>query len=411
MSNKTNFFILILITILAISCSSNEITSPVQTELPRRLERTEEQLLNSSQLFGINIFKRIAETQSDSNVFISPLSISTALSMALNGARGETYNEMLSTLDMNGLSIEEINSASHSLRALLTTLDPKVIFTIANSVWYRENLTIQADFLQRMTEYYNAQIEGRDFSNPTIVDEVNNWVKANTNEMIEKVINEIDPAVVMFLINALYFNGTWQKEFNPENTIDYLFLTSEGNQVDCKMMVQDETYKYFETDQFQAVDLPYGDGHYSMSVFLPKSNYDLPGLYAELTSDNWSSWIDRFSEREIRLLMPKFESEYGLELKDILIAMGMRTAFTGSADFTRLFAPGGIFISSVLHKTAIKVNEEGTEAAAVTVITFERTSAGDENPVMQMDHPFLYVIRENSTGTILFIGQMVNPVL
>lgn len=411
MSNKTNFFILILITILAISCSSNEITSPVQTELPRRLERTEEQLLNSSQLFGINIFKRIAEAQSDSNVFISPLSISTALSMALNGARGETYNEMLSTLDMNGLSIEEINSASQSLRALLTTLDPKVIFTIANSVWYRENLTFQADFLQRMTEYYSAQIEGRDFSNPAIVDEVNNWVKANTNEMIEKVINEIDPAVVMFLINALYFNGTWQKEFNQENTIDYMFLTSEGNQVDCEMMVQDETYKYFETDQFQAVDLPYGDVHYSMSVFLPKSNYDLSALYAELTSDNWSSWINRFSEREIRLLMPKFESEYGLELKDILIAMGMRTAFTGSADFTRLFAPGGIFISSVLHKTAIKVNEEGTEAAAVTVITFERTSAGDENLVMQMDRPFLYVIRENSTGTILFIGQMVNPVL
>lgn len=411
MNTKLFPLFLIFFAFISFTCTDSDTTNPTETNLPRSLLRAEENLLSSSQSFGLNLFKRITESQRDSNVFLSPLSISTVLSMALNGAKGTTYDEMLSTLQMNGLSLDEINSSSKSLRELLTSLDPRVIFTIANSVWYREDLTFQADFLQRMTEYYNAQVEGRDFGDPATIDEVNNWVKTNTNEMIEKVIDEIDPAVVMFLINALYFNGTWQKEFNSENTIDYLFQTSNGNQVDCKMMIQDETYNYFETDQFQAVDLPYGDGHYSMSVFLPKSDYDLPSLYTQLTNENWNAWINRFSENEIRLMMPKFESEYGIELKDILIAMGMPTAFTGGADFTNLFAPGGIFIGSVLHKTAIKVNEEGTEAAAVTVITFERTSTGDEVPVMQINRPFFYVIRENSTDTVLFIGQIVNPVL
>ena len=261
--------VVMTIFVFALFACSDSSTDP-SNNLPRSLQKAEEDVLASSQKFGLNIYKRIAEDQPDSNVFISPLSISTALSMALNGAVGETYNEMHQTLEMNDLTLNDVNAASKSLVDMLTTVDPKVVFTIANSVWYRQDLTFQQNFMQAMTDYYNAKIEGMNFADPATVDVINGWVYENTNHMIEEVITEIDPAVVMFLINALYFNGTWQKEFNAEGTINDYFYLQNGSQVDCKMMLQDENYKYFETDDFQAVDLPYGDGHYSMSVFLPK---------------------------------------------------------------------------------------------------------------------------------------------
>ena len=405
----TLVFILIFFISFFVSCDES-IWESQDSTFSGSLNKAEQEVLNSSQKFGLKLFKRIVNGQPDSNVFISPLSISVALNMALNGANGQTYIDMYQTMELNENNIREINEASKALKDALENLDPEVELALANSVWYRDDLTFQETFMQAMVAYYYARVEGRDFNNPATITEINEWVEANTNGMIDEIIDSIDRDEILFLINALYFKGTWQTEFNPESTVQGTFKVNDNVTAICDMMVQDETYRYFETQDFQSVDLPYGNGNFSMTIFLPKADKDLNRLYYLLNEENWNNWLGRYEENEIRLMMPKFDLEYEIELKEVLSAMGMSIAFGGGADFTNLFAPGGIFIGEVLHKTAIKVNEEGTEAAAVTVITFERTSV-DEKPQMIIDRPFLYMIRENTTGTILFIGQVIDPTL
>ncbi len=402
-------FLILVSGFLALSCEST--IGDVDDSFKGSLSKAEEDVLKSSQKFGLKIYKRIVAAQPDSNVFISPLSLSTALCMALNGAASETYTDMHRTLELNDLSLSEVNQSAKSLRDALISLDPKISLALANSVWYREELTFQQNFMNAMVQYYYARIEGCDFADPSTVDKINTWVENNTYGMINKVIDKISRDEIMFLINALYFKGTWQKEFNPQNTISGTFRINNNVTAICSLMLQDETFLYFENDDFQSVDLPYGDGNFSMSVFLPKPGKDLNTIYNQLTEANWENWLTKYNETDLRLFMPKFEVEYEIELKEILSLMGMSRAFSaGGADFTNLFAPGGIFIGMVLHKTAVKVNEEGTEAAAVTVVSYGRSS-GNSKPQMMVNHPFLYVIRENSTGTILFIGQMINPTL
>jgi serine protease inhibitor len=405
----TLFFISTFFIACFISCNESLVHNEIDT-FSYSLNKAEKEILHSSQKFGLKLYKRIVNAQPDSNVFISPLSISTALNMALNGAKGQTYDDMYRTMELDENSLREINEASKTLKDALENLDPEVKLSLANSVWYRDELTFQQTFMQAMVDYYYAHLEGCNFNDPATVTLVNHWVENNTNGMIDKIIDRIEPAEILFLINALYFKGTWQTEFNPESTIQGTFKTSENATAICDMMVQDETYHYFETQDFQSVDLPYGDGNFSMSIFLPKPDKDLNRLYYLLNEDNWNNWLGRYEEKDIRLMMPKFDLQYEIELKDVLAAMGMSIAFGGSADFTNLFAPGGIYIGKVFHKTAIKVNEEGTEAAAVTIIGFERSSA-NEKPQMIINRPFLYMIRENSTGTILFIGQVIDPSL
>lgn len=386
--------------------------SPVNDEPKqiRTLTDDETQLVESGKTFGLHLFKKIVAAQPDSNIFISPLSVSMALGMTLNGADGETYTAMRQTLEFEDLTNQQINEAYQSLIKLLTGLDPKVIMEIANSIWYRNTFHVERPFLDTNLKYFNAEIDALDFNDPASADIINNWVSDNTHEKITKIIDKIDPMTVMFLINAIYFKGSWTYEFDKEDTDDDIFYKKDGSQVNCQMMKMRNRFDYYEDDQVQIVDLPYGDGDFSMTIMLPKPRVDLNAFIAKLDEQRWQNYLTSLQSDSGNLNMPKYKLEYKLKMNDVLSAMGMAVAFSsGSADFTRINKQGGLYISRVLHKTFVQVDEEGTEAAAVTLVDVKYTSIEPQGFNMVVNRPFVYVIRERHSNSLLFMGKVEQP--
>jgi len=381
--------------------------------LPRQLTPEEIELAASADRFGLKLFREVVRQDADNNIFISPLSVSMALGMTANGAAEATLDSMRATLELIDLTEEESNAAYHSLIELLTTADAQVQFDIANSIWYRDIWTFNNDFLQRCRDYFEAVVRGLDFSDPTAADIINAWVDENTQGKIKEiVVKPIDPAIVMFLINAIYFKGTWTYEFDPEETEDDEFTRLDESKVACRMMAQETSLPYLATDQFQAVDLPYGDGIFSMTVLLPRPEVHVDSVVALMTPENWAAWTGSFDTTIVLLELPKFTFRYELTMNDVLMALGMRLAFDASrADFTRMLPDAELFISGVVHKTFVQVDEEGTEAAAVTAGIVGITS-GDQPIVtyVRVDRPFVFVIRERTSGALLFMGKIVEPV-
>ena len=396
--------------IVLLSGCSEKITAPDNRDV--NLTSAEKQIVNSSQQFGLKLFKEINKTEGDKNIFISPLSVSTAFGMALNGAGGQTYDDIKSVLNLFGGSQDEINIAYKNLNALLTGLDPKVIFENANSIWYRQNFTFEQSFFDVNQNYFNALVSGLDFSDPGSVNIINNWVNEKTKGKINRIIYSISPYDVMYLINAIYFKGTWLYRFDSTATKQDNFFVTPSSNVTCMMMNQKDTLNYYASGELQAVELPYGNGGFNMVIILPSSNTDINDLINRTDENFLESLLADMKKSQVNLWVPKFELEYKIEISKILIDMGMTSAFDPStADFTKARKEKDIFISGVLHKTYIKVDEEGTEAAAVTAITVGTTSAGPgPNEIyMRVDHPFVFCIREKRTGAILFIGKVVNP--
>lgn len=407
------FCICVCICVICMQCSNNHI-SPHDTP-PRELTAAEKRLVESDNNFGLKLFKEIIKEEGDKNVFISPLSVSMALGMTYNGADGSTREAMQTTLELSGLTIQEVNESYKSLLELLAELDPKVIFQIANSIWYRQGFPVEDEFINLNKTYFNALVRGLNFNDPNASNIINGWVDENTNGKIKEIVDDpIDPAIIMFLINAIYFKGTWTYEFDESKTKDDLFNLPDGSQKPCKMMVQKGFFQYFENSDFQAIDLPYGDGDFSMTIFLPRPQKDIDALIAEFNQENWEQWISSFSKHKLDYLqLPRFTLEYELTLNDVLKALGMEIAFSFSqADFTKMYKEEefleNLYISKVKHKTFVKVNEEGTEAAAVTSVEIGVTSVP---PSMRVDRPFVFVIRENHSQTILFMGKIVEPTL
>jgi serpin B len=376
------------------------IVAPIDTSVPKA--NTE---------FGFNLFNTIWETEQNQNIFISPFSVSTALSMTLNGASGETEQAMIDTLLLKGITTDSINSSFAQLQQALQTSDPKVTLTIANSLWGNQGIQFKPDFLQRNTQFFNAEISVLDFLDPSSLTTINQWVNDNTNGKIPKILDEIDANAVLFLINAIYFKGAWQTEFDPSNTRDGTFHLADGSTKRVPMMFRSGRYSHYRGDAFQAVNLPYGDGRISMYIFLPARDSDLNTFLDTLNTENWESWMSQFREQELSFRMPKFKLEYGTkELNDALTVLGMGIAFDQSrADFSRMVSledlGANLYIDKVSHKTFIEVNEEGTEAAAVTIVGIVKTSLP---PEFTADRPFFFAIRDNETGTVLFMGTVVD---
>ncbi|PIP11582.1 MAG: proteinase inhibitor I4 serpin, partial [bacterium (Candidatus Stahlbacteria) CG23_combo_of_CG06-09_8_20_14_all_40_9] len=281
------------------------------------------------------------------------------------------------------------------------------------SIWYRQEFSFEEEFINLCKTYFNALVRGLDFNDPNAADTINGWVEENTNGRIKEIVDKpIDPWIVMFLINAIYFKGTWTYEFDEELTKDDWFYLPDGSRKPCKMMEQRSEYNYFSNPDFQAVDLPYGDGDFSMTVFLPHPQKNIDSLIAEFNEENWDNWINSFSKDSGDIYIPKFTLEYGIKLNDVLKALGMGIAFDPyQADFTKMYKPGGIWIGEVKHKTFVEVNEEGTEAAAVTSVEIELGTGGPSGFYMRVDRPFVFVIRENKSQAILFMGKIVEPTL
>ena len=375
----------------------------------RELTSLEKELVDSGEEFGIKLFREIvSQEERGTNLFISPLSVSFALGMTWNGAAGETRTAMGQAMELQGLTPEQINESFQSLMLLLTTMDPKVTLEIANSIWYKQEYTFRETFLNICRSFFDAEVTGVDMLNPATIDIINGWVSDNTHGKIPDIIDDIDPMVVMYLINALYFKGTWMYEFDPGDTQGDIFTKSDGSTVACRMMSQTGTINMFANAEMQAVDMPYGNGAFSMAVLVPAPGRTVDELITSMTAARWSDWMDSFTEQNATLLLPKFKIEYELKMNDVLKALGMSVAFGGAADFTNMYEPGGLYISEVRHKTFVDVNEEGTEAAAVTSVEIRETSM----PLtMRVDAPFLFVIRETQTDGILFIGRVEVPTL
>ena len=297
---------------------------------------------------------------------------------------------MKQTLCLGDKSQEELNKSFKFVIDFLTSIDPKVNFSIANSIWCRKGINFSSLFLSTNRTYFNAVTSALDFNDPASPEIINNWVSASTNGKINKIIDgQINPSIIMYLINAIYFKGDWKYQFDKNLTTDDLFYSSPSSQVNCKMMNQKEHFNYQESDQFQAIDLPYANGNYSMTIILPTEGSDINNILKYLSSDNWKILLENFRATEVNLTMPKFTMEYEIHLNDVLKHMGMGIAFDSErADFLRMIQPGSylngnLFISDVLHKTFIKVDEEGTEAAAVTSVSVGVTSIENSNVVMR----------------------------
>jgi serpin B len=390
-----------------------------EVEVAQRDQQTAEQsttlvdprVVSANTNFGFKLFSQLIQEQPDQNVVISPSSVAIALSMTYNGANGETQKAMVDTLALQDVSLEDLNRANADLENILENADPAVQVAIANSLWGRQDITFHSEFLQRNQNFYNAEIATLDFTDPAAVATINDWVNQRTAGKIPQIIDEIDPDDVLYLINAIYFKGSWTEEFDPSRTSDRPFTLLDGTQKQHPMMIQGGKFDYAETEQFQAIELPYGEGRMSMYVFLPRETYSLSEFQQILRSDNWDNWMRQFTQREGSLELPRFKFEYGNSLNDALKALGMSVAFEpNQADFSGM-SDTKTFINNVQHKTFIEVNEEGTEAAASTSVGISITSAQlPQDPFeMRVDRPFFFAIRDNQSGTVLFMGSIVNP--
>jgi serine protease inhibitor len=370
---------------------------------------TETELADAVNRFGFNLFKEVVLEQSDQNIFISPLSVSMALGMTQNGAAGTTLDAMMSTLELSGYDLESANLCYRNLIDMLTALDPEVRFQIANSIWYRSGLTPKRLFVQDCRTYFDAETAGLDFDQPEAADIMNQWVEDATNGLIKDMVQKPIPIdVVIILLNAIYFKGSWIHPFDADYTSDWWFTVPDGSKSLCRMMIQQESryYTTFEGPDFYGVDMAYGDSLFSMTVLLPKAASHVDTIVAHLDQENWKTWTAGFRPWYGMLFMPKFELEYEVNLIPALANLGMGIAFFGPSDFSNMFTDGlGIFLSKVKHKTYIRVDEEGTEAAAVT----EVDGATGIPPQFYVDKPFVFFIRENRSNTVLFMGKIVNP--
>jgi serine protease inhibitor len=325
--------------------------------------------------------------------------------MAYNGAAGSTKLAMATTLEVAGLTDEEINEAYQGLMKLLTDLDPQVRFQIANSIWYRQGLQVEQDFIDVNQRYFDAEVRSVDFNSADATWTINTWVADKTNGNIDKIIDDIPVDVVLYLINAIYFKGTWTSQFDPDDTYDGRFTREDGSEVPCMLMYIKSDFNVFTNEIVTAVDLPYGKGDFSMTVLLPNRGSEIPDVIDGLTNETWDAWTSEFSETETSIILPKFKVEYEKSLNNVLKALGMEIAFTPEADFTEIRRMGGLSIDEVQHKTFVEVNEEGTEAAAVTSVDFFESFPS----TISLTRPFVYVIRDRHSGTILFLGTMMDP--
>ena len=398
----------LLLTLLA-ACSDS-IGPEEITELPRSLSIAETEVIARSNRFGVDLLREVLADDTRANVILSPLSASMALGMTLNGADGETFDALRGGLGFGELGQEAINEAYQGLITLLTELDPTVRFDIANSVWARDGFPFHQSFFDVVSAAFEAQATTLDFDDPRSVDVINGWVDEKTNGFIDSIVDQLDPALVMLLINAIYFDGTWTTSFDPADTRAQPFQREDGSTVTVEMMSIGDVELPFEggvvgETGYTAVELPYGGGAFSMLVVVPHG--DVRDLVADLDEQSLSGITAAMTPTEVDgVSIPKFELSYDAFLNGPLKRMGMEVAFTPSADFTRMSPIGDqLCIAYVRQKTFMEVDERGTRAAAVTsvgigVVSFTGLIA---------DRPFLLAIRERLSETLLFVGVVGDP--
>lgn len=406
-SRRRLFPALLLLAGCAGSTEESKGPPPLLTALPRALSPAEAHMVSAGNQFGFDLLRRARTAEGEVNLFLSPVSVSMALGMTLNGAQGTTLDSMRVALRLDGTPIDEINTGYRNLIDLLQSLDGTSQFRIANSIWAHSGIPFLPAFLDAGRTHFDAEVRSLDFGAPSTLGTINDWVSAKTNGKIPTILEEIAPEEVMFLINAIYFKGSWRLAFDPKLTRNAPFHAANGaTQSVPTMWLDPELHRYSANRDLEMVELLYGNGAFAMTIVLPREDRTLADVTDGLDATRWAELVAGLHDREIGLALPKFRLEYKRSLNDDLTALGMRIAFDPArADFYGMadVRPERLYITKVLHKTFVDVNEEGTEAAAVTSVGIGITSAP---PVLQIDRPFLFLIRERLTGTILFVGQI-----
>ncbi|MDD3078647.1 MAG: serpin family protein [Paludibacter sp.] len=399
---KLNIFILSVCTL----CACNVINNPDNKQKgdPIILKTALQAKVSQDNEFAFDLLKNTVTNSDETNVVLSPLSVSIALGMAWNGAAGETKSQIETALKMNNLSTYDINEYYKVMQTSLPNVDPKTQLAIANSLWYKTGFSIKQDFLNLNSTNFGAYIKELDFDQSWAKDTINNWCSNKTNGLIPSIVDQISQDVRLYLINAVYFKGIWEKQFDKDRTYESRFTDESGNSSEINMMSMTDTFPYWEDNRAQYIELPYGNESFGMTIILPEWGTNITELLDSITSEKWDSAISDMTSREVRINLPRFKSECKFTLNQPLKDMGMQLPFTDYADFSGI-SDDQLTISQILHKTYVAVDEDGTEAAAVTAIEFETTSLPDY-PTVNVNRPFIFVIRERNTGIILFIGKM-----
>lgn len=408
---KKTIAALSLLSILA-ACQNDENPSKPEPK-PRKdisLTRVEQSLLDANTDFAFRFFSQVCNTEDEKpNVFVSPLSASLCLSMITNGASGNTLTEMQDVLGFpaSSFSLDDLNNYNQKLTTALLDLDNTTQLGIANSIWVKQGFKVYDSFVNVNKQMYDAQVQELDFTSPTAKDVINRWCAEQTNDCIKEVITEIPANARMYLLNALYFKGIWASQFEKSATRQENFTNSDGTQQKVNMMNQTEMFNYTKNSTFSIAELPYGNEAFSMVILLPSGGKTLDESLSELTSENWKEWNSNMAGKQLQVKLPRFKVEYDKTLIDDMIAMGMKDAFDGNkADFSKMSA-AELYVGVLQQFTYINVDEEGTEAAAVTVGGMLDSAVGLPVTIpFYVDSPFAFMIKEKSTGAILFMGKV-----
>jgi len=392
-------------------------------------------IVEGNNKFAMALFAKLRSKEG--NLFFSPYSISTALAMTYGGARGQTEAQMAEVLHFP-IIVSPSKHTQYPWRELSSPIVPdrprfasafgKIVkdlnargkkggyqLTVANALWGQKGYEFLEEFLQLVKANYGGQLNEVDFVTATEAarETINSWVEKKTNNKIKNLISRgvLDQMTRLVLTNAIYFKGNWQSQFKEDRTRQAPFTLLNGDKVEVPMMNQTAEFGYMETEDFQALELPYVDEELSMIILLPKEIDGLSEFEQTFTLENLSQWLSKLRQREVIVSIPKFKMTSQFSLASVLKSMGMTNAFNpGKADFSGMNGKTDLFISAVIHKAYVDVNEEGTEAAAATAVTMKLTSVGPSQiPVFRADHPFLFLIRDNHSGSILFIGRVMNP--
>ena len=404
------FGLLVLIIFFA-SCKKNGEKPNPGTGINLDLNATEQQNATADNAFTFNLFKSVQSANNNGvNLFTSPLSVSIALGMTSNGANGATRDAINNTLGFAKFDQDEVNSYFNKLITGLPKVDPNTSLSIANSIWYRQDFTVLPTFLKTDSSYFHAKIQALDFGNPSSLNTINSWVNNQTNGKIPTILDQIYPNDVMYLINAIYFKSKWQSKFDQSQTHNQAFYLPDNSTVQASFMQGTVNYYISKTSSVSAnvIELPYINDKFSMVIVEPYGSSTIKNIVANLDTATWNSWMRGMNPINGKVIMPKFKFSFSTLLNDELTQLGMGNAFSDAADFTGINPGGNLHISKVQHKAYVEVDETGTEAAAATAVGIVITAV-ENPPVITIDHPFLFVIREVKSGLILFAGVMNNP--
>ena len=402
---KIKLFLILFISAFYFSCD-NISESIENTDYKLKTENAK-YIVKENNKFAFDFFKEVASFETKSNYMVSPVSLSLALGMVYNGTNGETKTAFDQVLNYNA-PLLEVNQFNKNLINKLSSNADGSVMEIANSIWIKKKFPVKKEFINLNKDYYYAKVQNLDFNNPAAVVTINNWVSNKTHEKIPSIIDNISSREVLFLINVLYFNANWKNRFNVKDTHSDSFYKNETETIQVEMMKIKEKIKYFQNELFSSIILPYEKDKFSMVILLPNEQKSTKDIISNLSAENWGNWLNNYNSEKITVTIPKFKLDYKNKLNAELISIGLSIAFTDDADFNGI-SDTQLLITSVLQKTFIDVNEKGTEAAAATSIGIGTTSIGIEPKSFYANKPFIYVIKENVTGSICFIGKVGEP--